>query len=143
MYSSTFAGTVTSLVSFGRELTGSQYPFGLIQHTNGRLYGVTLGGSVNGGCSYGCGTIYAYSAGLPPFVESIPNFASVGARVRILGTKLTNASRVTFNGVPAKFSVVSPGYIRATVPAGATAGPIKVNTPSGVLTSNVPFEVIP
>ena len=143
LFTSTFTGAVTSLLSFGRDLTGSQYPFGLVQHTNGRIYGVTLGGSVNGGCSEGCGTIYAYSAGLPPFVESIPNFASVGARIRILSTKLTNASRVTFNGIPAKFSVVSPGFIKATVPAGATTGPIKVETPSGVLTSNMPFEIVP
>lgn len=46
------------------------------------------------------------------------------------------------NGVPAKFTVVSDTYLTATVPRGATTGFVMVTTPTGVLTSNVPFHVI-
>ena len=52
----------------------------------------------------------------------------VGATVAILGTDLTGAGSVTFNGTAATFTVVSATEIRATVPAGA-------------LPSNAPFEV--
>ena len=47
------------------------------------------------------------------------------------------------NGIPANFTVVSDTFITATVPPGGTTGYVTVVTPSGVLTSNVPFHVIP
>jgi uncharacterized protein (TIGR03437 family) len=59
----------------------------------------------------------------------------------ILGTKLTGATSVTFNGTAAKFTVVSNSEITTTVPAGATTGEVKVVTPSGTLASNVSFQV--
>ena len=46
------------------------------------------------------------------------------------------------NGVPANFTVTSGTFIKATVPEGATTGYVTVTTPTGVLTSNVPFHVI-
>jgi uncharacterized protein (TIGR03437 family) len=51
---------------------------------------------------------------------------------------------VTFNGVPAtKFTAVSATFIKAEVPTGATTGTIVVTTPSGTLSSNVAFQVLP
>jgi uncharacterized protein YpuA (DUF1002 family) len=47
------------------------------------------------------------------------------------------------NGTPAKFTVKSDTYLTATIPAGATTGYVTVTTPSGTLTSNVPFQVLP
>jgi hypothetical protein len=47
------------------------------------------------------------------------------------------------NRAPATFTVVSDTFIKATVPAGAATGYVTVTTPTGVLTSNVPFQVIP
>jgi len=44
---------------------------------------------------------------------------------------------------PATFTVVAATFITATVPAGATTGPVQVATPSGTLTSNVAFQVLP
>jgi len=67
----------------------------------------------------------------------------VGAAVTILGTKLTGATSVTFNGVAATFKVVSPTLITTAVPVGATTGKVQVVTPSGTLSSNVPFRVLP
>jgi hypothetical protein len=44
----------------------------------------------------------------------------VGADVKILGTDLTGATSVSFNGTAAVFTVVSPSLITTTVPTGAT-----------------------
>jgi uncharacterized protein (TIGR03437 family) len=63
--------------------------------------------------------------------------------VQILGQRLTGATSVTFNGVPAAtFSVVSDTYMTAVVPSGATTGKVVVTTPGGALTSNVSFRVV-
>jgi hypothetical protein len=79
--------------------------------------------------------------GLGPFVETQPMSGAVGAAVNILGTGLTGATNVKFNGTPATFTVASDSEITTTVPTGATTGKIKVVTPSGTLLSNAPFRV--
>jgi uncharacterized protein (TIGR03437 family) len=66
----------------------------------------------------------------------------VGQNGGILGQGLSGTTSVTLNGIPATFTVVSDTLIKATVPAGATTGYVTVTTPSGTLTSNVPFHVI-
>jgi uncharacterized protein (TIGR03437 family) len=68
---------------------------------------------------------------------------TVGAPEMILGTNLTGATSVTFNGTAAEFTVVSSSEITTTVPAGATTGTVQVVTPGGALSSNVPFVVQP
>lgn len=130
-------GTLTTLHSF--EFTDGENPYGaLLQATDGNLYGTTyLGGSS------GRGTMYSLSVGLAPFLKTLPTFGKVGATVKILGTNLTSASSVTFSGTPATFKVVSPSLITTTVPSGATTGKLQVTTPSGTLSSNVPFRVLP
>jgi hypothetical protein len=75
-------------------------PGGLIQGTDGILYGTTrLGGS--DGClgGTGCGTVFSMSMGLQPFVKSLPTSAKVGSSVKILGTNLIGATSVSFNGI--------------------------------------------
>jgi len=108
-----------------------------VQGTNGNFYGVTSGGNLNKG------TIYSLATGLVPFAKFLPAGGKVGAEVGILGNSLTSATAVTFNGVSAKFSVVSSTLILAHVPTGAKTGPIKVMLSSGTLSSNVSFVVIP
>jgi len=61
--------------------------------------------------------------------------------VNILGTSLTGATSVTFNGTAAKFTVASSSLITTSVPAGATTGTIEVVTPSATLASNAAFQV--
>lgn len=106
--------------------------------TDGTFYGTTQSG---GGIGYG--TVYRFAVGLPPFVEANPNFSKVGLPVAILGNNLTGTTSVTFNGISAAFTVEADTLIKATVPRDATAGYVTVTTPNGVLTSNVPFQVIP
>ncbi len=81
--------------------------------------------------------------GLAPFVKTIPASGKEGEDIKILGTDLTGATGVSFDGTAAEFTVGSASYITATVPAGATTGKIEVLTPSGTLSSNVPFRVLP
>jgi uncharacterized repeat protein (TIGR03803 family) len=130
-------GTLTTLHSF--QYADGVYPYAaLIQSTNGNFYGTTL----EGGASL-YGTVFGLSVGLGPFVETQPTSGRTGAIVKILGTNLTGAASVTFNGSPATFKVVSSSLISTTVPTGATTGPVLVVTPSGTLTSNVNFQVLP
>jgi hypothetical protein len=81
--------------------------------------------------------------GLGPFVTFIHPAGEVGQTGGILGQGFTGTSNVSLNGIQASFTVVSDTFIRASVPSGATTGYVTVTTPTGVLTSNVPFHVIP
>jgi uncharacterized protein (TIGR03437 family) len=85
--------------------------------------------------------VFGLYVGLAPFVGTQPTSGEVGAAVKILGTNLTGATSVTFNGAAAAFTVVSPSLITTTVPTGATTGTVQVITPSGTLSSTVPFRV--
>jgi uncharacterized repeat protein (TIGR03803 family) len=137
----TTTGTLTTLYSFCSQsgCADGEYPAGgLVQDTNGALYGTTADGGANG-----YGTIFSLSIGLGPFVETQPAFGKVGAAVKVLGNNLIGTSAVTFNGMPATFTVTSSTFITATVPTGATTGTVKVVTPTGTLSSNVPFRVTP
>ena len=81
--------------------------------------------------------------GLSPFVTARPDFGMAGRIIQILGNDLTGTTSVTFNGTPAAFKVICGTHIKAEVPSGATSGTIGVTTPSGTLSSNVPFHLIP
>jgi uncharacterized repeat protein (TIGR03803 family) len=141
------SGTLTILYSsFGYE-PGVEPTGALLQSTNGIFYGTTYYGGTNNVCGtgekVGCGTIFSLSVGLKPFVETQPTSGAVAAAVNILGTNLTDATGVTFNGTPAVFTVVSKTLITTTVPTGAITGTVQVVTPNGNGLSNVPFTVLP
>jgi uncharacterized repeat protein (TIGR03803 family) len=116
--------------------TGSFAYGALLQHTNGIIYGDTFSGG-----GFGKGVFYSLDADLPPFVTYLPTYGRAGALVQILGQGFTSDSQVSFNGTPATFTLVYSTYIRATVPDGATTGPITVTTSDGTLTSNKVFVV--
>ena len=130
------SGTLTTLHNFVG--TDGYQPTGLVQATNGVFYGTTEAGGANGD-----GTVFSLSVGLGPFVETQTTLGKVGGAVKILGTDLTGATSVRFNGTPAVFKVMSSSSITATVPTGATTGFVTVVTPSGSLKSNTKFTVVP
>jgi len=72
-----------------------------------------------------------------------PPSGPLGTSVAITGTNFNGTSLVTFNGVSASHTVVSDTELTATVPTGATTGPITVTNPSGTTTSSLSFVVIP
>lgn len=127
-------GMLTTLHSFNG--TDGAAPNALLQGTDGNFYGTTMQGGSNGD-----GTFFSLSVGLGPFVKTLPTSGKVGSVVKILGTNLTGASSISFNGTAAAFTVVSASLITTTVPSGATTGTVQVVTPSGTLSSNVPFRV--
>ena len=129
-------GTLTTLGDLGYITTGSNPITAMVQDSDGNFYGEGFYGG-----SGGYGTVFGLSAGLGPFVTTLPTFGKVGASVKILGTNLTSATSVTFNGTPATFTVVSRSFIKTTVPTGATTGSVQVTTPSATLTSNHEFVV--
>jgi uncharacterized repeat protein (TIGR03803 family) len=136
----TAGGALTTLHNF--DGSDGEYPASaLVQATDGTLYGTTAGTGAPD-CGSRCGTVFQLSMGLAPFVTTVPTSRPVGGRVRILGTDLTGATSVTFNGTAASFTVVSPTAITTTVPQGATTGTVRVTTPRGTLSSNVSFRVL-
>jgi uncharacterized protein (TIGR03437 family) len=76
-------------------------------------------------------------------VQTLPSSGKVGASVEILGSDLTGATSVSFNGTAAVFKVASASEITTKVPSGATTGNVTVVTPSGALTSRAAFDVVP
>ena len=140
MFKITLDGSLTTLYSFDPATDGCQPFGGLLQATDGNFYGTTeFGGSVSG--SYG--TVFSLSTGLSPFVAFVHGYGKVGQTGGILGQGFTGTTVVSLNGSSAKFTVKSDTLILATVPQGATTGYVTVTTPSGTLTSNVPFRVLP
>src|SRR5438093_5068707 len=79
----------------------------------------------------------------PTITSVTPASGPVGASVTINGTNFTGATAVSFNGAAASCPVTSATRIRATVPSGATTGPVSVTTPGGTATSATSFTVIP
>jgi uncharacterized repeat protein (TIGR03803 family) len=128
-------GVLTTVFNFDG-FNGAGACGSLVQHTDGTLYGASASGGLESG-----GIIFSLDMGLGPFVKALPAAGPPGSSVMILGTGLTGATTVSFNGTPATFAVTSDALITATVPAGATTGKIQVVTPGGTLKSNVQFVV--
>jgi uncharacterized repeat protein (TIGR03803 family) len=133
------SGVLTTLYNFCQESActdGNSVRSPLVQDTNGRFYGTTEKGGANND-----GLVFSLSTGLRRFVVARPDFGKAGNNIKILGTNLTGATSVTFNGTPATFSVVQGSLISAAVPTGATTGKIEVVTPAGTLLSDGDFQV--
>jgi hypothetical protein len=77
----------------------------------------------------------------PTIASFAPTSGPVETSVTISGTNFTRASAVAFNGSSAAFTVTSSTQITATVPSGATSGPVTVTTAGGTATSPSSFTV--
>jgi uncharacterized repeat protein (TIGR03803 family) len=142
VFNVTSYGTLSTLHSFDN--SDGAYPIGgLLQATNGVFFGATYFGGTFPCAGEECGTIFSLNTGLAPFVTFVRAAGKVGQTGGILGQGFTGTSSVLLNRTPASFTVVSDTFIKATVPAEATTGYVTVITPSGTLSSNVPFHVLP
>ena len=115
---------------------GGQATGGLLQGTDGNLYGATTSFGEDG-----VGTIYRLSTGLPGFVVTQPTSGTAGTPVTILGSNLSGATGVSFNGTAATINSNTGSAITTTVPAGATTGTVQVSLPNGTLNSDADFQV--
>jgi uncharacterized repeat protein (TIGR03803 family) len=138
------AGKYTVLYNFATT-TGGVPQTTLLQNTNGIFYGTASQGGTGShiDCTGGCGVFYSFNVGLDPFVSIVNWYGKVGKTVEILGQGFKGTTAVSFNGTPAAFKATAANYLTAVVPAGATSGVITVTTPTGTLTSNRAFEVLP
>jgi uncharacterized repeat protein (TIGR03803 family) len=139
LFNTSIDGTYNELFSFNNSANLLQMaPLSPpAQATSGLLYGMTeFGGSANEG------TVYSLNMGLAAFVNAPLFRGREGSHVLILGNHLSGTSKVTFNGVPAKFVVHSETHMTATVPSGATSGWIRVTTGSGTVKSRKAFNVL-
>jgi hypothetical protein len=81
------------------------------------------------------------SAPAPTIKSFSPTSGTVGTKVKITGTNLSGATRVTFNGTVATIGSDTATKIVVHVPAGATTGKIQVKTASGTAKSATKFTV--
>lgn len=70
-----------------------------------------------------------------------PNGGNVSNSVVIGGTNFTGATTVWFNGQAATFTLNSANQITATVPTGATTGPLSVIAAGGISTTTGNFTI--
>jgi uncharacterized repeat protein (TIGR03803 family) len=110
-------GDLTTLHSF--EGSDGEYPdAGLVQATNGTFYGTVPNGGADG-----FGTIFSLSAGLGPFVATVPTSAIEDATINILGQDFTSSSKVKFGDLEATdVTLNGASDLIATVPKGALTG---------------------
>jgi large repetitive protein len=71
----------------------------------------------------------------PAITGFSPGAAAIGASVTIFGGNFFAPVTVEFNGKAAANSIVSTSQLNATVPPGATTGPITVTTTEGAITT--------
>jgi hypothetical protein len=78
----------------------------------------------------------------PTITALNPISGSVASVVVVTGNNFSDAIEVVFNGTAANFTVASDSEIHATVPSGATTGPISVTNMTGTGTSADDFIVL-
>jgi uncharacterized repeat protein (TIGR03803 family) len=137
----TTSGEYTTLYAMNPRQDGGCTCY-LTQGSDGVIYGAA---AIDGLNIYETGSFFALDAGLPKPQPSAayftPQAGPAGTRVRIWGNYLLSAS-VSFNGTPGTDVAGSgPNYVWATVPAGASSGPITVTTPGGTVTTTTSFTV--
>jgi uncharacterized repeat protein (TIGR03803 family) len=148
VYQLTLAGVGTLEASFDASTTGFSPLGALLQGTDGRLYATLQNnGGENSDDVQDQGAISVLNLGLDPpapgpFVFS-PAKGLVGAKITLRGSAFVGTTAVTFNGTSGASVVDASGYITATVPPGATSGPITVTNAGGTTTSKSSFTVLP
>jgi hypothetical protein len=130
----TFNGT--SAASFAVTTDGTMTATAPNTVTTGPISVTTPGGTTT--------TAGPFTAVATASVTSLnPNKGTPGTSVTITGSNFTGATAVAFNGAGASFTVQSDTTIIATVPPGATNGPISITTPEGTGTSILLFYLPP
>ncbi len=119
-------GSFQKLHSFTGGDDGS-HPFGgVVQANDGNFYGPAFDGNTNNN-----GAIFKLRLENYPAISTFtPASTTVGSPVVITGTNFSDTTFVTFNGVPADFTVNSPTQITAIVPPDGI--------PTSIITASLP-----
>ncbi len=144
LYQLTLTGTVTQLAVF-EDVVNGRWPVAVpLQGADGLLY-ITTSRGPSLTVHDGGGAVLQINNSLAKPKPTITNFSpssgSVGQKVTISGTHFIGATSVQFNGTAAAFTLKSTGAVVATVPAGATTGPITITNGGGSATSTSSFTV--
>lgn len=142
----------TSVVIVGSDLAGTrEVRFGpalaiFVVENNSRIFATVPLDAISGPITIGSASGTAGSARpfivAPRITDFSPGSGPTNSQVLITGFNFEGTTSVRFNGTnPASFFVTAPTQIRATVPFGATNGPISVTTPAGTGQSTNPFVV--
>ena len=131
------SGSFTGLHSFTHS-TGAYPDATPMQHTNGKLYGLTRAGG-----TADTGVLYNLDLGIAPFALLVNASGKVGTVVQVLGGGFTGTSAVKFGSAKAAFTVVSDTFLTAVVPSAATTAFVTVTTPVRTLVSSKQFRVVP
>ncbi|OAI38568.1 hypothetical protein AYO39_03605, partial [Actinobacteria bacterium SCGC AG-212-D09] len=87
------------------------------------------------------GAAWVFSRPPSPWITSFSRGSGItGSHLTIAGINFTGATSVKFGSVASTFTVLSDTQIDATVPNGASAGPISVTTPAGTGVSSTSFK---
>jgi len=78
---------------------------------------------------------------IPTVTSFSPTSGKSGTTVYINGSGFIGASKVTFGGVSASFTVLSANQVKATVPRRAKSGRVAVTTSGGTAQSSTSFTV--
>lgn len=142
----TLSGAISQVLSFDASTNGAAPEAVPLQASDGTVY---ITNSVDGGSNLGNndqGTIVQIVSGLaapkPVILGFSPGSGMVGQKVTISGSNLVGTTGVKFNGTAATFTVKSTNTVTATVPSGATSGPITVTNAGGSTTSVKSFTVL-
>ncbi|MBI5836475.1 MAG: IPT/TIG domain-containing protein [Candidatus Eisenbacteria bacterium] len=127
----TFNGTSATFTVDSSTVITATVPVGA---TTGPIAVTNPAGTGSSGSSYFVGSAPTISTFSPPS-------GLAGTSVTITGTGFTGVTAVAFNGTSASFTVNSATQITATVPAGATTGPVSATNPAGTGTSSPSFFV--
>jgi hypothetical protein len=107
--------------------------------TDSFLYTV---GDGHGGSATATVAVRISAFGGPTAGSFSPRSGRVGDVVTLAGYNLGITVGVSFAGVPARFTILSPTEVSAIVPDGAKSGPITVLSLAGSFTTAEPFVVI-
>ncbi|HLI64432.1 MAG TPA: choice-of-anchor tandem repeat GloVer-containing protein [Terriglobales bacterium] len=131
------AGTLTTLHSFSGG-DGANPGAALVEGTDGYFYGTTYNGGTNSD-----GTVFQLNTGLNPYIIAQPSSGTIGSQVNILGTNLSGATAVFFNGTQAQILNNTSSLITTTVPAGATTGivHVQIGGPGDTVNTYLDFQV--
>jgi uncharacterized repeat protein (TIGR03803 family) len=145
VYQLALGGALSQVMSFDAATTGALPSAVPLQAADGTLYITNNGGTVSNNKYQGA--IVQIAGGLPApkpvILKFAPTSARVGKRVTISGGSFVGTTGVLFNGTSATFTVKSTNTVIATVPTGATSGPLTVSNAGGSTTSAQSFTVLP